>query len=115
MSQHQSVLTLEKAISAADAAGPELTQTGEIRALRAPEVTPLITGQTPKKQAGKRPVRRLLLVGASLLALAGAGHLGWQYWTTGRFEVSTDDAYVKADSTTIAPKISGYIADVPVG
>ena len=74
-----------------------------------------MTGQAPDKQAGKRPVRRLLLVGASLLVLAGAGHLGWQYWTTGRFEVSTDDAYVKADSTTIAPKISGYIADVPVG
>ena len=33
----------------------------------------------------------------------------------GRFEVSTDDAYVKADSTTIAPKVSGYIAAVAVG
>ena len=33
----------------------------------------------------------------------------------GRFEVSTDDAYVKADNTTIAPKVSGYIAAVLVG
>jgi membrane fusion protein (multidrug efflux system) len=114
MSQHQSVLIIEKATPAAEV-GSGSAQTGEVHALRAPEAVPRMTGQAPGKQAGKRPVRRLLLVGASLFVLAGAGHLGWQYWTTGRFEVSTDDAYVKADSTTIAPKISGYIADVPVG
>jgi membrane fusion protein (multidrug efflux system) len=56
-----------------------------------------------------------LLVGASLIAIAGASHYGWRYWTVGRFEVSTDDAYVKADNTTIAPKVSGYIAAVLVG
>ena len=47
--------------------------------------------------------------------MAGAADFGWDYWTVGRFQVSTDDAYVKADSTTIAPKVSGYIADVLVG
>ena len=40
---------------------------------------------------------------------------GWDYWTVGRFQVSTDDAYVKADNTTIAPKVSGYLVDVLVG
>ncbi len=69
--------------------------------------------QTPKTD--RHPLRKLLLVGASVLALAGAGHFGWDYWTVGRFQVSTDDAYVKADSTTIAPKVSGYIASVLVG
>jgi membrane fusion protein (multidrug efflux system) len=29
--------------------------------------------------------------------------------------VSTDDAYVKADNTTVAPKVSGYLAAVEVG
>ena len=38
-----------------------------------------------------------------------------RYWTVGRFQVSTDDAYVKADNTTIAPKVAGYIAAVLVG
>ena len=69
----------------------------------------------PQKTSKPRWLRRLLLTGASLVALAGAGHLGYDYWTVGRFEVSTDDAYVKADNTTIAPKVSGYIAAVLVG
>ncbi len=29
--------------------------------------------------------------------------------------MSTDDAYVKADNTTIAPKVSGYLREVLVG
>jgi membrane fusion protein (multidrug efflux system) len=69
----------------------------------------------PQKASKKRSLRKLLLTGASLIALAGAAHFGWNYWTVGRFEISTDDAYVKADNTTIAPKVSGYIAAVLVG
>ena len=57
---------------------------------------------------------RRLLVGASLIMLAGAGWLGWDYWTIGRFEISTDDAYVQADNTTAAPKVSGYLDAVQV-
>lgn len=60
-------------------------------------------------------MRKALLVGVGALAFAGAGHFGWQYWTVGQFEVSTDDAYVQADNTTIAPKVSGYVAAVLVG
>jgi membrane fusion protein (multidrug efflux system) len=71
--------------------------------------------QPPAPKADRHPLRKLLLVGASVLALAGAAHFGREYWTVGRFQVSTDDAYVKADSTTIAPKVSGYIASVLVG
>jgi membrane fusion protein (multidrug efflux system) len=37
-----------------------------------------------------------------------------QYWKTGRFMVSTDDAYVQADNTLIAPRVSGYISQVLV-
>src|SRR5262245_8167049 len=59
--------------------------------------------------------RRLMMAGAAIAVLAGASWYGWDYWTVGRFEVSTDDAYVKADNTTIAPKVSGYLTDVLVG
>ena len=59
--------------------------------------------------------RKLLLTGAALVVLAGAVNYGWDYWTVGQYLVSTDDAYVKADSTTVAPKISGYLREVLVG
>jgi membrane fusion protein (multidrug efflux system) len=62
----------------------------------------------------KRQLRTLLLAGVAVFAIVGAADYGWQYWTVGRFLVSTDDAYVKADNTTIAPKISGYIVAVLV-
>jgi membrane fusion protein (multidrug efflux system) len=58
--------------------------------------------------------RKLLLAGVAVAALAGASWYGYDYWTVGRFLVSTDDAYVKADNTTIAPKVSGYLNRVLV-
>jgi membrane fusion protein, multidrug efflux system len=59
--------------------------------------------------------RKALMVGAAVAVLAGAAWYGWDYWTVGRYLASTDDAYVKADNTTIAPKVSGYLRDVLVG
>src|SRR5262245_43976091 len=59
--------------------------------------------------------RKRLVVGASVLALTAGAYFSWDYWTAGRFYISTDDAYVKADNITIAPKISGYIGEVLVG
>ena len=32
----------------------------------------------------------------------------------GRFEVATDNAYVRADVTSIAPRVSGYIVSTNV-
>jgi membrane fusion protein (multidrug efflux system) len=59
--------------------------------------------------------RKALLTGAALALLAGATWYGWDYWTVGQYLVSTDDAYVKADNTTVAPKVSGYLHAVLVG
>jgi membrane fusion protein (multidrug efflux system) len=71
-----------------------------------------LANQTPARRGG------LLRQGALALALlAGtslAGIYGHEYWTTGRYLESTDDAYVKADYTTIAPKVGGYIDAVLV-
>jgi membrane fusion protein (multidrug efflux system) len=69
----------------------------------------------PKARNIRGQLRRLLLAGAAVAVLSGAVWYGWNYWTVGRFQVSTDDAYVKADNTTIAPKVSGYLSAVLVG
>jgi membrane fusion protein (multidrug efflux system) len=65
----------------------------------------------PSRQA----IKRVGLALALSLGVAGATDLGYDYLTTGRYLEATDDAYVKADSTIIAPKVSGYIAEVLVG
>src|SRR6266566_3303607 len=64
----------------------------------------------PSRQAIKRAALALALA----LGVAGAADLSYDYLTTGRYLETTDDAYVKADSTIIAPKVSGYIAEVLV-
>src|SRR5204863_3975001 len=68
-------------------------------------------------QAGQaEPARRsrvvLGVVGA--LALGAGAYFGHSWWTTGRYVVATDDAYVGARSSTLSPKVSGYITDVAV-
>ena len=75
------------------------------------EATPsTTTGSSPRMRLDPRHV--LWAIGA--LLCVGMGGWGVGYWTVGRFTESTDDAYVKADSTTVAPKVSGYIAQVLV-
>ena len=64
--------------------------------------------------APRRFVKRAVLALGLLAGGAAAAYYGHDYWTTGRFLVSTDDAYVKADSTIVAPKVSGYLAEVLV-
>jgi membrane fusion protein (multidrug efflux system) len=50
----------------------------------------------------------------AVLGLVGAAYYGTHYWQTGRFLVETDDAYVQADNTLIAPRVSGYLNQVLV-
>ena len=69
------------------------------------------TGLLPSRQAIKRGALAL----AVALGIAGAGDFGYGYLTHGRYLESTDDAYVKADSTLVSPKVSGYLAEVLVG
>ena len=62
----------------------------------------------------RRAIKRAALALALALGVAAAADFAHYYLTTGRYLETTDDAYVKADSTIIAPKVSGYIADVLV-
>jgi len=62
----------------------------------------------------RRSTRRTLLIAAGIVVLIVAAVWLVRWWTVGRFIESTDDAYLQADSVTIAPKVSGYVTDVYV-
>ncbi|MGV2287749.1 HlyD family secretion protein [Trinickia sp. YCB016] len=66
------------------------------------------TGTSGPQRSKRRP---LLLIAGIIALIAGALWLA-HWWTVGRFIESTDDAYLQADSVTIAPKVSGYVTDV---
>jgi membrane fusion protein, multidrug efflux system len=98
MTQHSTTFEIERPVPAAAALGDLLPGT--------------VAAPAPAK---KLNLRKLLLAGAALAALVGGAWYGWDYWTVGQYQVSTDDAYIKADNTTIAPKVSGYLHQVLVG
>lgn len=82
--------------------------------------TPAADALAPKAEAAGGPAergnrRKRLLIGAvAAVALAAAGWYGMHYLTVGRYLVSTDDAYVRADATTLAAKVAGYVAAIEV-
>ena len=79
-------------------------------------VASYVSDSQPKTslRRSRRAIRRAALALALTAGAVGAADFGDYYLTTGRYLETTDDAYVKADSTIIAPKISGYIAEVRV-
>ncbi len=92
-------------VEQAEAGGPSAPR------LPAPAAPAMPVAAAPVK---RRSVRRVLLPLVLCAALGGGAYAGWQWWTVGRFFVSTDDAYVQADISVLAAKIPGYLAAVPV-
>lgn len=72
-------------------------------------------GAPAAAEAPKSAKRRLVMVGiGALLALAAVAY-GVNYVLVGRFYVSTDDAYVRANNTTLGARVSGHIAAILPG
>lgn len=101
------------------------TTTAEVRPFPTAKVSPVIEApeappkpaaevlaETPEKK--KRSARSLMLPIIGLALLSAGAWYGYNYWTDGRFLISTDDAYVQADMSFVSPKISGYVDKVEV-
>jgi membrane fusion protein (multidrug efflux system) len=78
----------------------------------APAATPSKAAE-PKAKGRGGSLRKILLGAAAAAAIAAGGWYGYDWWTDGRFLVTTDDAYVGADMAVMAPKVSGYVSAVP--
>jgi membrane fusion protein, multidrug efflux system len=78
-------------------------------------VTAPTQGGKQDEAASTKSSRKRILIIVGIVAVIAGIVWGVRWWTVGRFIESTDDAYLKADSVTIAPKVSGYITDVLVG
>jgi membrane fusion protein (multidrug efflux system) len=83
----------------------------------ATSTSPASAGQDGKAVTNEKPNgrRRIVLWGLLIVALIAGAIWLVNWWTVGRFVESTNDAYLRADSVTIAPKVSGYVTEVYVG
>ena len=62
----------------------------------------------------KADPRKYILSGLGVLLALFVGYQGVRWLVAGRFEISTDNAYIRADIATIAPKVQGYVEKVHV-
>jgi len=104
---------------------PKSTNEAEIRQFPAPapasKVEAPVKSEAPQHDVvtatpapPKRSVKRFILPVIIVAAVGAGAWYGHEWWTTGRFMVSTDDAYIQGDITAIAPKITGYIDTINV-
>jgi membrane fusion protein (multidrug efflux system) len=77
----------------------------------APPLAPGAPTAPPARGSGRK---RLVLAAIALAVLGAGAWFGHDWYVNGRFTVSTDDAYVKADTTVLAAKVSGYVTEVLV-
>jgi membrane fusion protein (multidrug efflux system) len=69
--------------------------------------------KTKRTTDNSRRRKRLLILLAAFVLVAGGGY-GTYWWLVGRHYETTNDAYLDADSVTIAPKVSGYLVELKV-
>lgn len=104
----------EPDVSETDASRVDIEQRArpvERPATDAPEAAPSdADGAKPKS-----PTRKRVLVGVGAAAILAGIYFGYHYMVVGRYMVTTDDAYVRANNSTMGAKIPGHIAKVMVG
>ncbi|MGL5167939.1 MAG: HlyD family secretion protein [Afipia sp.] len=98
---------------AVPAAEPQLrSRPVEEPATEAPASAVSADAETSKPKSARR---RKVLIGVGALAALAAIYFGIHYMVVGRYMVTTDDAYVRANNTVMGAKIAGHISKVAVG
>lgn len=71
------------------------------------------SGPVADSKAASTP-RRLLRLAILLVVLIAAAVFAWRWWTVGRFFISTDNAYLRADISVLTPRVGGEIVTLKV-
>ena len=104
--------TASRAVTAPASAGFPTPAAGSPGALAHPPAGGApVAKPAPAKRSG---LRRFVVPVLILAALGYGGKTAYDYFVEGRFLVSTDDAYVGADTSIIAAKAMGHLTAVPV-
>jgi membrane fusion protein (multidrug efflux system) len=102
-----------------------MTTAPALRAIPATPAEPLLETPAPVAKAppeAKAPaqphrkgfVRKTLFAAVAIAALSAGAWYGHEWYTVGRFAISTDDAFVKTDMSSLGAKVAGYVASVPL-
>jgi membrane fusion protein (multidrug efflux system) len=74
-----------------------------------------LNGDAPAPVKSRRPsFKRAALITFAAFAGIFAARFSYDWWTAGRFNQTTDDAFVGGDVTVIAPKVAGFISQLAV-
>jgi membrane fusion protein, multidrug efflux system len=107
----------EASAQLADQLRSQFAEEGKRRPAETPATPPSEQPAAPPAAAAAAAVpksgkRKFVPMGVlALLALAAVGY-GTYYVLVGRFYVSTDDAYVRANNTTLGARVSGHVAAI---
>ncbi|MDP1584746.1 MAG: HlyD family secretion protein [Bradyrhizobium sp.] len=97
-------------------ASEEPAARGSVEAPAGPAIDQPAAAPAAAAPAAPKPGKRKLVLSGvvALLALAAASY-AVHYVLVGRFYISTDDAYVRANNTTLGARVSGHIAAILPG
>jgi len=107
----------EGASSPSNASSPARPRLEDVTARRTTE-TPDAAVDAPAA-AGSRWARlsrrQKIFAGLGAVAVIALAVFGTRYFLVGRYMISTDDAYVRANNTMLGARASGYLAKIAVG
>jgi membrane fusion protein (multidrug efflux system) len=73
-----------------------------------------ITVVAPAQVGTRLRLRQMALAGATVFLVAAAGWYATNWWQTGRFTETTDDAYAGGNVTAVSPHVAGFVAELLV-
>ena len=86
-----------------------------LRGRSAEQPAPAQESSAVAEAAPKSGRKRLIAIGVGIVAALAAAVYGVDYYLVGRFQVSTDDAYVRANNSTLGARVAGHIAAIVPG